>query len=272
VILRTLAERDERVLALELLRNFGQASATVCGLRHAQGRFLITLDDDLQNPPEEIPMLLEHLRSDPELDVVIGIPDEKRHEFWRRLGSKIVSAINSFSLRKPRALGFSGFRAMRRLVADQLVERNVPRPALGALLYSTTPRIANVLVGHEPRTAGQSGYTLPRLLSQTLSNFLAFSDFPLRFTALIGAVGIVVSSAVGTRIVERYLQVGVVVPGWLTLALLLVGISGYNFFAFGLIGEYLLRVLQSVQHTPQYVVRQKVETEVSPEWQNGASE
>ncbi len=257
-ILRALAEQDERVWAVQLLRNFGQANATMCGLTHARGRSLITLDDDLQHPPEEIPVLIEALRTNPDLDVVVGIPDEKRHAYWRRVGSDVVNAINSFSLKKPRSLRLSGFRAMRRLVAEQLVERNVPKPALGALLYSTTPRIANVSVRHEAREAGQSGYTLPKILSLTLSNFLAFSDFPLRFMALAGAVGIVISLAVGIRIVVRYLQVGVVVPGWLTLALLLVGISGFNFFAFGLIGEYLLRVLQSVQHTPQYIVRQKV--------------
>jgi hypothetical protein len=113
---------------------------------------------------------------------------------------------------------------------------------------------------------------LPKLLSLTLSNFLAFFDFPLRFMALIGALGIVVSLAVGTRIVVRYLQVGVFVPGWLTLALLLVGISGFNFFAFGLVGEYLLRVLQSVQHTPQYVVRKRVGAAARLEGQNGAPE
>ena len=218
---------------------------------------MITIDDDLQNPPEEIPVLVEALRSEPELDVAIGIPDEKKHVLWRRLGSEFVNAVNSFSLKKPRSLKFSGFRAMRRLVVDQLVERNVPKPALGALLYSTTPRISNVLVRHEPRTVGRSGYTLPKIFSLTLSNFLAFSDFPLRFMALVGAIGIVASLTVGIRIVVRYLQVGAAVPGWMTLALLLVGISGFNFFALGLIGEYLLRVLQSVQHTPQYVVRQQ---------------
>lgn len=244
--------------AVQLLRNFGQAGATMCGLTHARGRSLITLDDDLQHPPEEIPVLVEALGTNPDLDVVIGIPDEKRHAYWRRVGSDIVNAMNSFSLKKPRALRLSGFRAMRRLVAEQLVERNVPKPALGALLYSTMPRIANVTVHHEPRHAGQSGYTLAKILSLTLSNFLAFSDFPLRLMALAGAVGIAISLVVGIRILLRYLQVGVVVPGWLTLALLLVGISGLNFFAFGLMGEYLLRVLQSVQHTPQYFVRQKV--------------
>jgi glycosyltransferase involved in cell wall biosynthesis len=256
--LHALAEKDERVWAIQLLRNFGQAGATMCGLGYSRGQFVITMDDDLQNPPEEIPMLIETLNSDPELDVAIGIPDEKKHALWRRFGSEFVNAMNSLSLKKPRSLRFSGFRVMRRLVVDQLVERNVPKPALGALLYSTTPRIANVIVRHEPRTAGRSGYTLPKIFSLTLSNFLAFSDFPLRFMALVGAVGIIVSLAVGIRIVVRYLQVGIAVPGWMTLALLLVGISGFNFFAFGLIGEYLLRVLQSVQHTPQYVVRQQV--------------
>jgi dolichol-phosphate mannosyltransferase/undecaprenyl-phosphate 4-deoxy-4-formamido-L-arabinose transferase len=233
-LVQALAEQDERVWAVQLLRNFGQANATMCGLTHARGRFLITLDDDLQNPPEEIPRLVGVLSSNPELDVVTGVPDEKRNALWRRLGSELVNAMHSLSLKKPRSLRLSGFRLMRRLVAEQLVKRNVPNPA--------------------------SGYALPKILSLTLSSFLAFSGFPLRFMALVGAAAIVTSLAIGIRILLRYLQVGVVVPGWLTLALLLVGISGFNFFAFGLIGEYLLRVLQSVQHAPQYVVRQTVPT------------
>jgi dolichol-phosphate mannosyltransferase/undecaprenyl-phosphate 4-deoxy-4-formamido-L-arabinose transferase len=258
-VLQAIAQRDERVSAIQLLRNYGQASATLCGLRYAVGQIVVTLDDDLQNPPEEIPLLVRALENDPALDVVIGIPREKQHAFWRRLGSEIVNAINSFAVKKDRSLKFSGFRAMRRIVVDRLVELNVPQPAIGVLLCSITPRIANIAVRHEPRSTGRSGYTIAKILGLTLSNFLTFSDFPLRFLAMVGVVGILASLAYGIVLIVRFAMGGISVPGWTTIALLLIAMSGFSFFAFGLIGEYLLRILQSAQNTPQYVVRQQIE-------------
>ena len=258
-VLQAIAGSDERVRAIQLLRNYGQASATMCGLRHSVGQVAITLDDDLQNPPEEIPVLVNALENDPELDVVIGIPGEKQHAFWRNVGSNVVNLINSFAIKKDRSLKFSGFRAMRRIVVDRLVELNVPQPAIGVLLCSITPRITNVTVRHEPRSAGQSGYTIAKILGLTLSNFLTFSDFPLRFLAMVGVVGIVASLVYGLVLIVRFFMGGIGVPGWTTIALLLIAMSGFSFFAFGLIGEYLLRILQSAQNTPQYVVRQRIE-------------
>ena len=258
-VLQAIAQKDERIRAIQLLRNYGQASATMCGLRHSVGQIVITLDDDLQNPPEEITVLAGALESDPELDVVIGIPREKQHAFWRRLGSEIVNSMNSFAVKKDRSLKFSGFRAMRRIVVDRLVELNVPQPAIGVLLCSITPRITNITVRHEPRSTGQSGYTIAKILGLTLSNFLTFSDFPLRFLAMVGVFGILASTAYGIALVVRFVMGGIGVPGWMTLALLLIAMSGFSFFAFGLIGEYLLRILQAAQNTPQYVVRQQIE-------------
>lgn len=257
-VLQQLARQDVRVRAIQLMRNYGQTSATMCGLRQSQGRIVVTLDDDLQHPPEEIPTLVRVLEHDPNLDVVIGVPREKKHALWRRLGSRLVNAINSFVLGKSRSLRFSGFRAMTRQVADALTERSMPQPAIGVLLYSITPRIRNVYVRHEPRAAGRSGYTLSKALSLALDNFLAFSVFPLRLLAGIGVVGIIGSLLLGVSVLVRYLVGGIRVEGWTTLALLLIGLSGFQFFAFGIVGEYLLRILQSVHRTPQYLVRQQI--------------
>lgn len=257
-VLQNLAEKDTRVCAVQLMYNSGQASATMCGLRHAKGRFVITIDDDLQNPPEEIPVLIEALEKDTNCDVVIGIPQQKKHAWWRNLGSQLVNTINSYVFKKDHSIKFAGFRVIRRLVVNALIEKTVPHPAIGALLYSITPRIKNVYVRHDPRTTGRSGYTLSKIFALTLSNFLAFSDFPLRFLAGIGLMGIAFSLLFGLMIFIRYLMGGIGVPGWVTQVLLLVGLSGFNFFAFGVVGEYLLRILQSVYRTPQYIIRQRV--------------
>lgn len=264
-VLREIAGRDERVRAIQLLRNYGQASATMCGLRYSVGRIGVTIDDDLQNPPEEIPALVRMLDNNPDLDVVIGIPREKQHAFWRNLGSETVNWINSLAIKKERSLKLSGFRAMRRIVVERLVELNVPQPAIGVLLCSITPRIANTTVRHEPRSTGRSGYSLAKILGLTLSNFLTFSDFPLRFLAMVGLVGIIASLAFGIILLVRFIMGGIGVPGWTTLALLLIAMSGFSFFAFGLVGEYLLRILQSAQDMPQYVIRQQLKGQASAE-------
>lgn len=257
-VLQTLAERDERVYAIQLMRNYGQGSATMCGLRHSRGHFVVTIDDDLQTPPEEIPVLIEALQKNPNLDVIIGIPHEKKHALWRRLGSGFLNIVDSYVFKKERSLRFAGFRIIRRRVVESLVERTVPQPAFGALLYSTTPRIENVHVRHEPRTVGQSGYTLAKIVALTLSNFLGFSAFPMRFLALIGVTCVIGCVFCGGFHLVRYFRVGIKVAGWTSQMLLLIALSGLNFLAFGIVGEYLLRILQSVHDTPQYVVRQQV--------------
>jgi dolichol-phosphate mannosyltransferase/undecaprenyl-phosphate 4-deoxy-4-formamido-L-arabinose transferase len=264
-VLQTLTRQDKRLCALQLMRNYGQASATLCGLRQSRGHFVITIDDDLQNPPEEIPILVEALEKNPDLDVIIAAPFKKNHALWRNLGSKLVNLINNRVFKINYALKFTSFRILRRLVVNALLNQHVAYPAIGALLYSITPRIGNVYVRHEARAFGRSSYTFSKMLSLTLNNFLAFSDFPLRFLAGIGLVGIIASSIFGLILLIRYLTGGITVPGWITEVLLLVGISGFNFFAFGIVGEYLLRILQTVYDTPQYLVRQRTDGRAEPD-------
>jgi len=264
-VLCNLAKRDKRISAIQLMRNQGQARATMCGLRHSAGQFVVTIDDDLQHPPEEIPVLIKALKDNSNMDVIIGIPYEKKHALWRNLGSQFVNIINTYVFKKSHSLKFSGFRVIRRQIVDCLIKQNVPQPAVGVLLLSITPRIQNVYVRHEPREYGKSGYTLSKIFTLTLSNFLAFSIFPLRFLAICGVLGVFGSIMVGAVYLLRYLTGGIGVAGFTTIVLLLVGMGGFIFFAFGLVGEYLLRILQSVHFTPQYVVRQSVNSHYNNE-------
>ena len=261
-VLYDLAAKDTRVIAIQLMHNHGQARATMCGFGHSLGEFVITIDDDLQHPPEEIPILIKTLEKNPNVDVIIGIPHEKKHSLWRNLGSQFVNLINTYVFKKKYTLKFSGFRIIRRQIVEHIIKQNVPKPAVGSLLLSITARMMNAYVRHEPRAYGKSGYTLSKIFALTLSNFLAFSAFPLRFLAITGIFGVVGSVIVGILYLARYFMGGIGVPGFTTMVLLLIGIAGFIFFAFGLVGEYLLRILQSVHFTPQYIVRQKVNTRI----------
>ncbi|MBN1920219.1 MAG: glycosyltransferase family 2 protein [Anaerolineae bacterium] len=254
-VLCELAASDARVTALQLMRNSGQGSATLAGMARARGTWIITLDDDLQHPPEELPTLLHALDEDANLDIVIGVPASKKHSLVRRVGSNFINHVNSWFLGKPLNLRFTGFRAMRRQVAEALLCMHVPYPALGPMILSVTRRIANVTVHHDRRKQGRSGYTVSRIVKQTLSNFIGYSMLPLRLLAGIGAAGIVFSLSVGTYFLCRYLVIGISVEGWMTLLLILLGLSGFNFFAFAVLGEYVLRIAQVSANTSQWVVR-----------------
>lgn len=256
--LASLAERDRRTTAIQLMKNSGQGSATVCGLSRAHGAFIITIDDDLQHPPEEIPRLVDRLTSDPELDVVLGVPREKQHAPGRRVGSWIVDRMNTLMLGKPAGLRYSGFRVMRAGVAAEVSSQRVHQPALGPVLTSITGRIANVEVEHHRRAQGHSGYTPVRLLRQTMSNAIGYSMLPLRLLAGVGMIGIVGSLALAAVFLIRFLTGGTAVPGFTTQALLITALFGFNFFAFGVLGEYVLRILQLSSARPTFTVRHEV--------------
>lgn len=255
-----LARQDSRVVAIELMRNYGQSAATMCGLSHARGDLVITLDDDLQNPPEEIDVLIRAIDERPDLDAIFGAPAEKRHAAWRRIGSWALNRLSSRHIFSTgdRDLELTSFRIMRRPVVESLLSVSTPRPALGAMLCTITPRIANVRVRHEPRLRGSGGYTFAKLLGVSIDKTLSFSTLPLRTLAVLGLMGIIGSVILGVVYLGRYLTGGVGVPGWTTQVLLSIGIAGFNFLAFGLVGEYLLRILQTVQEMPQFRIREMV--------------
>jgi dolichol-phosphate mannosyltransferase/undecaprenyl-phosphate 4-deoxy-4-formamido-L-arabinose transferase len=259
-IVSNLAQSDSRVKGIQLMRNFGQANATLCGFSYAQGQFIITIDDDLQNPPEEIAKLINRLESDDNLDVVIGSFRQKKHALWRRAGSLILNWWSSMIFQKKSSLRLTSFRLMRRSVAECLLDFNTPHPAIGALICSVTSRIANVEVDHHERMIGRGSYTIVKLFSLTLSKFLSFSTMPLRFLAGLGLVGLLVSILLGVVLLVQYLLGQITVPGYTSLALLLIGVSGLNFLVFGIMGEYLLRILQAGYATPAYRVRQVVKS------------
>lgn len=264
-VLQGIAATDGHVRAIQLMRNSGQGNATMCGLAHARGKFVITMDDDLQHPPEEIPRLVAALT--PDLDVILGVPEEKKHNLFRRLGSQLVHELNCILLSKDRNIRFTAFRCMRRTVVDAVLGLRTFAPSFGPMLSTVTRRIGNVTLRHDLRKEGRSGYTLGRLLSHTLSNLVGYSMLPLRILAFAGLIGILGSVVVGLIILLRYLAGGITVPGWTTLVLVLMIISGFNFFAFAVLGEYVFRILQQANAMPRYTVRQ-VATQENPGSQN----
>ncbi len=260
-LIGSLAAEDPRVLGIRLMRNYGQANATMAGLEAARGELLITLDDDLQHPPEEIPRLYAALEEDPDLDMVLGVPQEKRHALWRNLASNLLNWLHRRLSGRRRSYKLTTFRMLRRRAVEPLLEMNLPNPAPGAMLETITRRSASVVIDHAPRRDGRSGYTLAKMVNKTVHMLLDFSTFPLRALALAGTAGVGLSLILGVYYLAKFLSGRIGVPGFTTLILLLILISGFNFLAFGIFGEYLQQILLTVRRTPPYLVRERVARE-----------
>jgi glycosyltransferase involved in cell wall biosynthesis len=178
--IRSAADRDSRVRGIDLADNFGQHNALLAGLRAAEGEVIVTLDDDLQNPPEEIPRLLDTLSF--ELDVVYGIPAERQHPLHRRVGSGAVRTTLGVLNRRRAAIMTSGFRAIRSDLCEHLDQRSGRRISLDALMRARTDRFGSVEVSHEPRLVGRSNYTLGGLIRHAITA----AAIDLRLTELGG--------------------------------------------------------------------------------------
>lgn len=256
-IMQQLRGRDARVKIIQHARNFGQHRATHCGLRHSQGEYVITMDDDLQHPPEEIPKFVEVIRYRNEIDAVIGTYMSKHHSAWRNLCSLILNLADSHAFGKDIHLKLTSFRILRRATVREIAQLNIRNPRIGHLLLSVTDRIINITVAHHPRKHGRSGYSVHRLVSDALDNILSYSSLPLRIVSYVGFGSSILSFALGIYILIKYLAGAIAVQGWTTTILLLLFFFGVLLLCFGIVGEYLMRILRQVSEPPDSIIRKK---------------
>ena len=245
------------IIFVDLARNFGEHAAVLEGLRRARGEFVVNLDDDLQNPIEEAVRLLRYLRDSP-LDVVYARYEEKKHHWFRNLGSWMTNAVATWLLGKPNDLYLCSFRAMRRGLVEHVTAYRGPYPYIDGLILGATQRIGTLLVRHEERSAGASGYTLRRLVRLWMNMFFNFSIMPLRLASLLGAV-LCSSGMVALLMVLVELVVeGTRAPGWASLMATISIFSGAQLMMLGVIGEYVGRAFMTVSGKPQSLVRSVV--------------
>lgn len=238
-------------------RNFGEHNAVLTGWRHARGAHIVNLDDDGQNPPREAVRLWQHAKASG-ADVVFGHYEIKQHSLWRNLGSWLTNRVTDLALDKPAGFYLSSFRCVTAFVAQQVVTYAGPYPYIDGLLLQVTQRIDSIVVAHEPRRSGASGYTLRRLFRLWLSAWLNFSLLPLRLATFAGlataALGLVAFAVIfWLWVVNRGPGYGF---GWLMTAFLIF--SGTQLVMLGLIGEYLGRMFLTVNQRPQAVVREVI--------------
>jgi glycosyltransferase involved in cell wall biosynthesis len=264
-----LAGENRWVRGINLMRNYGQHNALLCGLRAAQFPIIVTLDDDLQNPPEEIPRLLERLGE--ECDVVYGTPLKERHGFLRDIASRITKIALQSAMGAETARKVSAFRAVRKVVCDAFSGYRGPFVSIDTLLTWATTRFSSVPVRCEPRASGKSNYTFRKLITHALNMMTGFSTAPLQLASWIGFAFTLAGLSVFVYVVGRYLLAGHSVPGFPFLASIIALFSGAQLFSLGIIGEYLARMHFRTMERPPFVVRNSTggESAVIPESEEG---
>ena len=250
-ILRSLRDCDARVRCYQLMRNFGQQNATMCGFRQACGRILVSLDDDLQNPPEEIPLLLAELEQG--YDVVFGVYELKRHGLYRRLGSWLINKFYAWTFRTRGRV--SAFRALRAELAERLLDYDLNFTYINGLIAWYTERVSRVVVRHESRNLGQSGYTLRRLLNLSTNMMTNFSLLPLQIATCAGLLFASVGFVLGATFVVRKLAYGSAVSGFTAIIVSISFFSGMILLFLGIIGEYVGRIHMNINRKPQFSIR-----------------
>jgi len=248
-----IARRSNRIRGIDLMRNYGQHNALLCGIRASRHPVVVTLDDDLQNPPEAIPLLLARLGED--VDVVYGRPAEEQHGFWRDRASQITKLVLQASMGAEVARQISSFRAFRTQLRDAFAGYGGAFVSVDVLLTWATSRFAAVRVEHAPRRVGASNYTVQQLVRHALNLVTGFSTVPLQLASMIGFLFTLFGLVVLAFAVGRTLLFGVSVPGFAFLASIIAVFSGAQLFAMGIIGEYLSRIHVRAMDRPVYAVR-----------------
>ncbi|WP_052664293.1 glycosyltransferase [Nitriliruptor alkaliphilus] len=254
-----LAAADERVRGIDLLVNHGQQAATMCGLAHAGGEVVVTMDDDLQQPPDEVRTLLDALRADPDLDAVIGTwPRDEG--LIRNLGSVFNGWVDRLANGTPRGLHHTAFRAMQRPVVDTVVANGTRTPILWALVGRSAGRLRNVAVRHDARPEGRSGFTLREGSRLVLATLFLGTTLPLRLLSLLGAASAFLSLVAALVFTARWATGVATPPGWVSSFLAVMFFGGATLLGVGLIGEYLGLVMREVREPPRWAIRRTTST------------
>ncbi len=246
-----------RLVKANLAKNYGEHNAVMAGYALSTGNFIINIDDDFQNPPAEVMKVYHYAKANPDLDVIYTHYDEKKHHFFRNLGSAFTNFVAGLVIDKPKDLYLSSFRCINRFVCDKIITYSGPYPYVDGLILQFTSRIGKIRVEHHERAEGASGYTLRKLIRLWLAMFLNFSVFPLRFSSMLGFslsfLGLIMT---GVAVYDRLYSD--VPSGWASIMAGLMIFSGAQLIMLGIIGEYLGRLYLTNAGKPQHSIRDVV--------------
>jgi len=250
------------VHGVNLMRNYGQENAVLCGIRAAHYEIIVTMDDDLQHPPEEIPLLLAKLNEG--FDVAYGTPKKLPHSWWRNAFSVITKYSVSYVMGFKTVREISSFRAFRTSLREAFVTYTGPEVLVDVLFSWGTTRFGSVEVEEAPRTVGHSNYTFVKLVRVALLVLTSYTTLPLRLASVTGFVFTLIGFALLLYILATYFIAGSI-PGFSFQASIIVVFSGVQLFALGIIGEYLARIFDRTGGRPTYKIAETTSAMVLPE-------
>lgn len=255
-VLAALAEKDGRITAVDLARNFGQHGALMAGFHHCTGDIIVCLDDDGQTPADEVGKLLSKLEEG--YDVVYASYEHKQHSRFRNLGSKFNGLMTEIMLGKPKGLTLTSYFVMRRFVLNDILRYNNCYPYIDGLVLRSSSRYATVPVNHRQRQQGESGYTFGKLIALWMNGFTSFSVKPLRLSTYAGALTAFLGFIYALVIIIKHFVDSSIPEGWSSTMALQLVLGGIILVVLGLIGEYIGRIYMCINASPQFVERQVV--------------
>lgn len=250
-----LAARHSWIRGYDMLYNVGQFIAIICGLEHAKGDLILTMDDDLQHPPEELPKLIKAIYEHHDMVCVMGLYETKQHSWSRNAGSGLFRFILRLFYGKHDAIKTSSFRIMRREFAEAITRYRTARPLLGSMTVQLTRKMMNVPVAHHRRSQGRSGYHWTRLISHTLDAVIYKSTAPLRIFSVFGFSTATLAFFIGLTVIVRWLSGDIRTPGYTSLILTIAFFSGTILMGIGVVGEYIARIISEVSGPAPYQIR-----------------
>jgi glycosyltransferase involved in cell wall biosynthesis len=254
-VIEELARTHSSVVGIDLMANHRQALATLCGIAHARGRLVATMDDDLQQWPEEIGKLIDALDEHPEWDAVVGTWQRDQGQILKRFGSVVHAMVDRYVQGTPAGFRHTSFRLLRRPLADALTEHETRTPVLGPLIRQLSSRVHNVEVKHSERPYGQSTITLRESVDRVITNIVHGTTLPLRLLARLGVAAALFSALIGAYFTARWLAGIQTPPGWASVMLATVFFGGMILIGIATIGRYLSVIVEETRGRPKWAVR-----------------
>ncbi len=253
--IKKIAEENEEILGIDLLKNSGQFATTLCGMSYSKGDIVVTIDDDFQHNPADILTLVTRLESDEDIDGVIAKWKEKRHSVFRRLGSRFYNYVVRKSSGTRVNLQMNSFRALRRRLVDRIIENEMHSPVMGMLLLKSSDALVNLEIEHRLGTREKSEYGIIKLARITLSNIIDSTTAPLRIFSILGVMTFTISLISAISLFLLRVQGVVNSPGYASMLIVISAYGGISMMGIGLIGEYVARMVPDVRRESPFGVR-----------------
>ena len=262
-VLKRCAEENFRIKAVDLSKNYGQHAALMAGFHYVTGDIVVCLDDDGQNPPEEMFRLIDKLEEG--YDLVSAKYENEHKTFVRRMGTRVSFFMSEHLIGKPKNIDLNSYYVTRRYVIDEVIRYRNAYPFVHGLILRVTRNMANVVITHDERSEGSSGYSMKRLVSLWMNGFTAFSEKPLRLASFLGFFCALVGFAFAVYVVIKKILNPSVPLGYSSMMAVMLILAGIVMLMLGLLGEYIGRIYISINSAPQYVVKESINTEKSHE-------